>query len=110
MDQDVEAMISVDLTKYSDIKLCPGCSHLPVGTYYDSDDPYYILKCPTCQSTYRPTLCTPAQSTLDSAICSWNNRVDLVRNRIAKHKNKPIRYIPFEEVKHDDFVSFLGGE
>ena len=104
MDQDVEAMISVDLTKYSDVKLCSGCNHLPVGIYYDSDDPYYILKCPTCQSIFRPMLCTPAQTTLDSAIMSWNFRVDVVAKRIAKQR------IQFDEVKHDDFVSFLGGE
>lgn len=99
MDQDVEAMISVDLTKYSDVKLCPGCNHLPVGIYYDSDDPYYILKCPICQSIFRPILLhTPAEITLDSAIMSWNARVDEVAKRIR-----------FDEVKHDDFVSFLGG-
>ena len=104
MDQDVEAMISVDLTKYSDVKLCPGCNHLPEGTYYDSDNPYYILKCPTCRSIFRPIILrTPAQITLDDAIMSWNARVDKVAKRIAK----PVR---FDEVKHDDFVSFLGGE
>lgn len=103
MDQDVEAMISVDLTKYSDVKLCPGCNHLPVGTYYDSDDPYYILKCPTCQSMLSPTLCTPPKITLDGAIIFWNNRVGFVKNRIAKR-------VRFDEVKHDDFVGFLGGE
>lgn len=102
MDQDVEAMISVDLTKYSDVKLCPGCNHLPVGTYYDSDDPYYILKCPTCQYVFRPMLCTSALITLDSAIMSWNARVDLIAKRIAKR-------VRFDDVKHDDFVSFLGG-
>lgn len=106
MDQDVEAMISVDLTKYSDVKLCPVCSHLPVGTYYDSDDPYYILKCPTCQSMFSPTLCTPPETTLDGAIIFWNNRVDFVKNRIAKRKG----LIQFDDIKHDDFVSFLGGE
>ena len=106
MDQDVEAMISVDLTMYSDVKLCPVCSHLPVGTYYDSDDPYYILKCPTCQSMFSPALCTPPEITLDSDIIFWNNRVDFVKNRIAKRKG----LIQFDDIKHDDFVSFLGGE
>jgi hypothetical protein len=49
-------------------------------------------------------LCTPAQTTLDSAIMSWNFRVDVVAKRIAKQR------IRLDEVKHDDFVSFLGGE
>ena len=95
----------ISLTERYDIMRCPFCDRSPIGVLYDSDEGkrVYRILCTQHQNDCDPKLRTAPSEWLDNVVRSWNSRV----SRVFKKYN--ISQV-FQEIQHEEFVSFLGGE
>lgn len=87
------------------IKQCPLCGKAPMALSYDNKEHKIVFRllCVQHQDECKPKLRTAPYDWLDDAVQHWNSRVRQVTT------NYNIKQI-FQEIQHEEFVSFLGGD
>ena len=98
----------MDISKRPNVKPCPLCGKTPTAILYDAirhgeEKSVFRLLCVEHQDECSPELRTAPANRLDDAVWGWNTRVSRVTN---KYNIKRV----FQEIQHEEFVSFLGGD
>lgn len=98
-------VVSDEQLKNFDIKRCPLCDKTPMALLYDNKEykRVFRLLCVQHQDECEPRLRTAPFIWLDDAVRAWNSRV---RRVVMNYNIKQV----FQEIQHEEFVSFLGGE
>lgn len=87
------------------IKQCPLCGKAPMALSYDNKEHKIVFRllCVQHQDECEPGLRTTPYDWLEDAVRAWNRRVGRV---VTNYDIKQV----FQEIQHEEFVSFLGGE